>query len=712
MSKISQLTTATTLASDDLLEVVDVSDPSMSVTSGTNKKITASTLANQLSSIGNYAASSHTHNTATDTAAGFMSSADKSKLDNIASNITPNFTSQSTTDSILNLTKGDYIFNEAPQDVFVLHEGTRVFGDGSKKLKTTTDRSDNHNYFLASFFSATDFLNRPLGIHSSSDGIHFTKLTDVSSVSNQAWNFGDPSLLIKNGNYYVAFTYEETNTADFGIAVSSNLVEWKVHKVKFGSNGIRNSNSSAPGWSYIFPNGPNIWAPEWFEDSNGKLYLTISIRTQADQDTVEIQNEWYFRQYISECINLQTLSFSIPEEMRINNKKGPSQCLPQDNVIDASIVKKDGIYYMALKDEYNKEIDTFYSSNLTGNWTLLKKNIFQNLSLAGTTEYTEAPSICPIYKNNSISWLLYCDKYVDKNIYVTETTNFIDFTQPISIENDSICRHGTVVNLGSLHAHERDKAIKDAQLARTFGVVKAQHDVKAFKNLKDVPEFPNITNFVPENGTLYRLLPDTNTKRVSIIKIDTSAPDGDYFFLAVYFENYYVNSEPVRVVLENVCIGIVPNNRKYVIGQHTGNADQIYKFIKVEGVWRIESSNDTRGSFGRNNDYVNFTNVSNYLNINQSGLNWWPIVGYTYVSYYNVTDYPTTVNIHNIPTLDYPDGSYFYLLPRTDHSDIGSITLKTNSNSLWSTDTKFSGNEFDARLIEIRMIGNKWAIVR
>jgi hypothetical protein len=86
MSKLSALTNLPTLASDDLLEVVDVSDTTtMTGGGGTNKKVTALTLANQLSTIGNYVAASHTHSNATTSANGFMSSTDKTKLDGIAS---------------------------------------------------------------------------------------------------------------------------------------------------------------------------------------------------------------------------------------------------------------------------------------------------------------------------------------------------------------------------------------------------------------------------------------------------------------------------------------------------------------------------------------------------------------------------------------------------------------------------------------------------
>lgn len=78
MSKISQLTTSTDVASNDLIEIVDVSDNATmaGTTTGSNKKITVGTL---LSNVNSY----HTHDVVTTTAPGFMESADKIKLDGL-----------------------------------------------------------------------------------------------------------------------------------------------------------------------------------------------------------------------------------------------------------------------------------------------------------------------------------------------------------------------------------------------------------------------------------------------------------------------------------------------------------------------------------------------------------------------------------------------------------------------------------------------------
>ena len=83
--KTSQLQDVVTLSSADLIQIIDVSDvlPFGMSASGTNKKITAGTLASNLLTIGGYAAGTHVHTAATATAPGFMSVADKTKLDGI-----------------------------------------------------------------------------------------------------------------------------------------------------------------------------------------------------------------------------------------------------------------------------------------------------------------------------------------------------------------------------------------------------------------------------------------------------------------------------------------------------------------------------------------------------------------------------------------------------------------------------------------------------
>ena len=84
--KISDLKSTTSLSSNDLIQIVDVAAVlplGMSLT-GTNKKITVASFASSLRTIGGYAAATHTHGSATITAAGFMSAADKTKLDGIS----------------------------------------------------------------------------------------------------------------------------------------------------------------------------------------------------------------------------------------------------------------------------------------------------------------------------------------------------------------------------------------------------------------------------------------------------------------------------------------------------------------------------------------------------------------------------------------------------------------------------------------------------
>ena len=85
--KTTQLGVATSITSNDIIHIVDVEDilPTGMSASGTNKKITATNLAASLLTVGGYAAATHTHSSVTTSAVGFMSIADKNKLDGVAS---------------------------------------------------------------------------------------------------------------------------------------------------------------------------------------------------------------------------------------------------------------------------------------------------------------------------------------------------------------------------------------------------------------------------------------------------------------------------------------------------------------------------------------------------------------------------------------------------------------------------------------------------
>jgi hypothetical protein len=132
--KTSQLTFTTDLATDDLIQIVDVSDTiTMGASTGANKKVTALTLANKLSTIGNYAPSSHTHPTATVSANGFLSSSDKVKLDGIAAGAEVNVQAD---------------WNATSGDAAILNKPTT--------FTPSTHSHDNATTSAAGFMSTTD----------------------------------------------------------------------------------------------------------------------------------------------------------------------------------------------------------------------------------------------------------------------------------------------------------------------------------------------------------------------------------------------------------------------------------------------------------------------------------------------------------------------------------------------------------------------------
>ena len=608
---------------------------------------------------------------------------------------------------------GTYLVTSTVNKEFEFMDNASIIGAGSETVYPRHLKSYNQNFVLASFFTDTNFANRPLGLHSSNDGINFKHLIDIrKDKDGTAWSFGDPALFVKDEMFYVAFTNSKVNEYDFCVARSSNFMDWEVVECTLGSTPVCKTNGTAPGgWTYQFATGPEIWAPEFFEDTDGKIYVTISIQCTANQPTIEPFPEPYFRQFIAECTDLSALTFTTATELRINGRKGIAECSDIDNVIDGSIIRHpDGRYIMALKDEYNKTINVFSATTLTGNWAQISTNIFP-LAPYSTPNYTEAPCITPMWYNGAIRYYIYADKYVDKNIYYVVTDDFITYTTPETIENQSLARHGSAINLGFLPRETMNWAVNALSKTYTFLPTRPTSEIVAYKNLKDVPDFPTFTDFPVENGTLYRMFEDTPEFEVEISGLpgDTDMPDGSYFYVLLAMGNFTYGAEPRRLTFTAGCTNFTPSTRPTTFGQHNGYADCLIKFVKTESVWRIESMGPIDEVNGRASDYILFENLADFPDLNNGSITFYPYDTFTYVTY-GTSIYAATTTVHSLPIDVYADGASFFVTCRSSDPTKGIIVMKAGSHAWWPSDITIDST-LDARLIEFRFIDGKWAKV-
>lgn len=578
------------------------------------------------------------------------------------------------------------------------------------------------NMFLAAFGADPQFGIRPMGLHSSVNGWEWRHLGNITKdrIAN-SFDWADPCPLYdaETKKFYISITYENTGAADFGVMVSDNLLDWDFHKCQLG-RGLIQANTPAPGWTWNpGASGVAVWGPSWFKDpSTGNLYVILFVQTQANQVTVESASQPFFRPYIAQCTNLSALTFGPAIELQIEGKLGPSQCSAQDNRIDSHIIYLSqpagefpaGTYIMTMKDEYNKWINIYSASSLTGNWTLRVKNVFSNVVRVGDVPFTEGPCITPFVYMGALKYLILCDKYYDNKTFYTTTADFKHFDFPLSIKAQTWTRHGYVINYGLLTAPEFLDVDNKVVNAAAKLVAPVRSDIISYRDIKDLQGFPDFKNsrLIPDSGTLYKFKNNTQYKTVVFeagFANSNEISDGTYFFMQVEADNYFINTQPLQIIIPEHAANINSINGTIILGQQQGNAGVIYKFTKLNGQWCIETKVDKLNLTERNIGVIQLEKLEGYPQINASKILFWPIHGWTY----QVNSDQASVVIYSLPT-GYKNGAFFYLWTQTGSSAKGCITLKMDKKSNWLTSDLLIDNRVGGKLVKVVLVNGKWAI--
>jgi beta-galactosidase GanA len=235
--------------------------------------------------------------------------------------------------------------------------------------------------FLMSAFNATS--ENALSIFSSYDGATFT------STASEAYRpatglLRDPSIMqAADGTYYVTYTTSWGGTT-FGVAKSRDLKHWDhVADVDVGLPGVT-----------------NVWAPEWFRDSDGSVSIVVSLSMSGTKGP--------FAAYALKATDIAAGKFSAPVAMTGLG----------DNHIDTFVVKdgpvKDGdTYYAFTKNETAKTIELATAKALTGPWTIEKTGDW-----AGWGDWIEGPAVVRLPNKG---WRIYFDDYRTKTYWYSDS---------------------------------------------------------------------------------------------------------------------------------------------------------------------------------------------------------------------------------------------------------------------------------------------------
>lgn len=238
--------------------------------------------------------------------------------------------------------------------------------------------------YLMSAFTATS--QDRLSLFTSTDGVTFTTLgSEVYQPPKGLLR--DPSILrAADGQYYIAYTTDWSGST-LGIAKSADLKTWThVADVPVRLPGTDRQVS-------------NVWAPEWFHDTDGSLKLVVSLSRTGTQGP--------FGAYALKALDAGFTKFSDPM---------PLQGL-EKNYIDTFVVHHEGRYVAFAKNETTKLIELATAPSLEGPWTFQKTGDW-----AGWGGPSEGQALVPVKDaNGRPGWRIYFDDYMTKRYWYSDS---------------------------------------------------------------------------------------------------------------------------------------------------------------------------------------------------------------------------------------------------------------------------------------------------
>jgi hypothetical protein len=271
--------------------------------------------------------------------------------------------------------------------------------------------------YLFSYFTG----NGEDGLHLaySEDGYTFKALNGGASLFSPTAGkdklMRDPCI-IKGGDglFHMVWTVS-WNEKGLGYATSKDLINWSEQRF-------------IPVMAHE-AEARNTWAPEVFYNAGEDLYIiywSTTVTGLYPETQSEEENAYNHRQYY-----VTTRDFKTFSETKLFYEPG-------FNVIDGTIQKYKGSYYLFVKDETRepamKNIRIAVSDSLTSGYSKAGKPI--------TGDYwAEGPTVSRVEGQ----WIVYFDKYTEHKmgaVMSPDLINWIDVSEKISFPEGS--RHGTV----------------------------------------------------------------------------------------------------------------------------------------------------------------------------------------------------------------------------------------------------------------------------
>jgi|ADGO01.1.fsa_nt_gi hypothetical protein len=499
----------------------------------------------------------------------------------------------------------------------------------------------------------------------SSDGKVFETLNDSLLPVRQDMPSGttgtdvvggrDPAIIYRNGRWIMGVTVFNVGVYDTTFYTSTDLKSWDRYRVKFGS-GISSNTVPAPGATHPCN---QVWGPQLFVYDN-VLYCGLTL--PYGNDFVDINGTTIpdFRQYIARCTDESNFTFDLPV---LINQSGNTQCQ-----IDGSFYfMDDNLWHLFSKNDYNKNIEHWTSSTMTGTYT----KVGNVIDATATGFQTEAFKV--VKREGFLpKYIGYADRY-DYNTYLyTESSDLSSWTTPVPVQCDRSLRHGDIINASLLPVKAQKDVITNCAL-------------RAKRDNREVQITASNASFSPRDGYIYYV---TGTSSFSLNFAEAGAKE---FRIAMRSSSELCT---LTIGTGTYFAGIAASAPLILNGAKDNGV--IVTFTKINTSYHVDfqSSADTKS--------IAFSGVTGFPNISSFA----PVVGAMYTTDGSST-YSAVTNINSISTA-YPDGAYFYINRQNETATNGNILLKYDANSIAVASAGISLTATDLRVYTVRKIAGKW----
>lgn len=338
--------------------------------------------------------------------------------------------------------------------------------DHESSLAAMANQTNKINYMDYRYISTTfDYNTMKLVVMFSDDGIDWKILNALGSYAPSTETLRDPSILKIGDIFYIIHTKIDWRNGNYiGLVTTKDFITYtQMPDVVLGTF-------------------DKIWAPEFFKDDDGKIYIVFT----GCKDAI-------YRPWIVEVTNNFT-TFSLATMLS-------GTTMYAGNLIDFHIKKYNGLYYIAYKQEDAKYIEIMKSTDLKTNYVGYRYGDF-----AGFGAGLEGPFLIKI----DSGWRIYVQNFTTFVMYYSECSN--DFNnwsvlKPINTQG-FIASH-----LSILDRYKENFCITDSSIPALIPFCKASSNVNKIIDNMTMTSLPLNTSVSDTTG-MHNIT--TNNSRVTI----------------------------------------------------------------------------------------------------------------------------------------------------------------------------------------------------